>query len=1111
MNALTAIPYAEFGIQSNFSFLRGASKPEELVVTAKFHGFSSIGLADRNTVAGVVRAWQQARVEKLPYHPGCRLVFCDGTPDILAYPRDRKGWGHLCRMLTQANQRDENEKGATLLELNDLLEWGDLMSLAILPNLSGGAEDNLTLISRLKDRFGAALRLAVAPDYGGNDRFRIEQAAAMAQHLHIPLMATNDVLYHAADRRPLQDVLTAIRLNTPVSEVGLELTANAERHLKTPLEMARLFRRHPEALAETLRFADELTFSLSDLEYNYPDEPTESGLGPQAELERLAREGAAVRYPAGIPEEVLRRIGSELALIERLNYARYFLTVYDIVKFARSKGILCQGRGSAANSVICFCIGITEIGPDRIDALFERFISEKRNEPPDIDVDFEHERRDEVIAYIYEKYSAKRTALAAAVISYRGRSALREVAKAMGLSEDVRSALSSTIWGWSTSELGEREANAGGLDRADPLSRQVLERANEIIGFPRHLSQHVGGFVITRDRLDEVVPIVKTAMEERKMVEWDKDDLDAVKILKVDVLALGMLTCLKRALTLLTHHYPQARDKYGRPHQLSSLPPENPRVYDMICRADTLGVFQIESRAQMSMLPRLKPREFYDLVIEVAIVRPGPIQGDMVHPYLRRRQGKEKAEYPKPELKEILGKTLGVPLFQEQAMKIAIVAGGFQPGEADELRRAMATFKRTGTIGNYRQRMIDGMVDKGYQKEFAERCFKQIEGFGEYGFPESHAASFALLVYASCWFKTFYPDVFCAAILNSQPMGFYQPAQLVRDARDHGVEVREVDINHSVWDCRLEEAGFDPSRILERHASMRGVIETAHAVRLGFRQIKGLSEEGMEAAVARRGDGYRSVRDVWLRSGLDVGEIERLAQADAFRSLGLDRRAALWEVRALDGRSAAEKLPLFDQPTLRLRELEPETKLPKMPLGEHVVHDYRSLGLSLKEHPVAFLRERLDRAGITPNVRLPSVRDGRRVTVAGLVLVRQRPGKGNAIFLTLEDEKAIANVIIWPRVFDRFRSIVMGARFIRVTGKLQQESDVIHIVADRIEDLTPWLSVLLQEPPTIEHQPAGSSNGPERSANRSLPVERQDVDALSGAAQRVMPKGRNFQ
>ncbi|MDX8462793.1 error-prone DNA polymerase [Mesorhizobium humile] len=1112
MNALTVIPYAEFGIRSNFSFLRGASKPEELVVTAKFYGFASIGLADRNTVAGVVRAWQQARVEKMGYHPGCRLVFGDGTPDILAYPRDRQGWGHLCRMLTQANLRDENEKGATLLQLADLLEWGDRMSLAILPDLSAGTEDNLVLISRLIDRFGAALRLAVAPDYAGNDRFRIEQAAAMAEHARVPLMATNDVLYHAADRRPLQDVLTAIRLNTPVSEVGLELTANAERHLKPPLEMARLFRRHPQALAETLRFADELTFSLSDLEYNYPDEPTESGLGPQAELERLAREGAARRYPAGVPDHVLKRIASELALIERLNYARYFLTVHDIVKFARSQGILCQGRGSAANSIICFCIGITEVGPERIDTLFERFISEERNEPPDIDVDFEHERRDEVIAYIYQKYSAKRTALAAAVISYRGRSALREVAKAMGLSEDVRSALSSTIWGWSTSELGDREANAGGLDRTDPLSRQVLERANEIMGFPRHLSQHVGGFVITRDRLDEVVPIVKTAMEERKMVEWDKDDLDAVKILKVDVLALGMLTCLKRAFALLTHHYPRARDDYGRPLTLATLREADMRVYDMICRADTLGVFQIESRAQMSMLPRLKPREFYDLVIEVAIVRPGPIQGDMVHPYLRRRQGKEAVHYPSPDLEKILGKTLGVPLFQEQAMKIAIVAGGFRPGEADELRRAMATFKRTGTIGNYRQRMIDGMIGNGYDKDFAERCFKQIEGFGEYGFPESHAASFALLVYASCWFKTFFPDVFCAAILNAQPMGFYQPAQLVRDARDHGVEVREVDINHSVWDCTLEEAAFDPSRILERHASMRGVIETAHAVRLGFRQIKGLSEERMGAVVARRGDGYRSVRDVWLRSGLDVGEIERLAQADAFRSIGLDRRAALWEVRALDGKSAAEKLPLFDQPSLNLRELEPETKLPKMPLGEHVVHDYRSLGLSLKEHPVAFLRERLDRAGVTPNARLPSVRDGRRVSVAGLVLVRQRPGKGNAIFLTLEDEKSIANVIIWPRVFDRFRSIVMGARFIRVSGKLQHESDVIHIVADRIEDLTPWLSVLLESAnrPVIEHNPAERPIESKSAASRGLPV-RQDVATLSSAARQVMPKGRNFQ
>ncbi|MER9029966.1 error-prone DNA polymerase [Mesorhizobium sp. M0674] len=1090
MNALTVIPYAEFGIQSNFSFLRGASKPEELVVAAKFLGFSSIGLADRNTVAGVVRAWQQAKVEKLAYHPGCRLVFGDGTPDILAYPQNRKGWGHLCRMLTQANLRDENEKGATLLQRSDLLEWGDLMSLAVLPDLSANADDPLALVRQLKDRFGANLRLGMAPDYRGNDRFRIEQAAGMADIAGVPLMATNDVLYHSAERRSLQDVLTAIRLNLPVAEVGLELTANAERHLKPPLEMARLFRRHPRALAETLRFAGELTFSLSDLQYNYPDEPTQSGLGPQAELERLAREGAATRYPAGVPASVLQRISEELALIERLNYARYFLTVYDIVQFARNEGILCQGRGSAANSIVCYCIGITEVGPERIDTLFERFISEERNEPPDIDVDFEHERREEVIQYIYSKYSAKRTALAAAVISYRGRSALREVAKAMGLSDDVRIALSSSVWGWSTSELGEKEAHAGGLDRNETSTRHVIAHANEIMGFPRHLSQHVGGFVITRDRLDEIVPIVKTAMEARKMVEWDKDDLDAVKILKVDILALGMLTCLKRAFTLLTDHYPKARDDYGRPYVLATLPPEENDVYDMICRADTLGVFQIESRAQMSMLPRLRPREFYDLVIEVAIVRPGPIQGDMVHPYLRRRQGKEAAEYQKPELEAILKKTLGVPLFQEQAMNIAIVAGGFKPGEADELRRAMATFKRTGTIGNYRQRMIDGMVGKGYTKDFAERCFKQIEGFGEYGFPESHAASFALLVYASCWFKTFYPDVFCAAILNSQPMGFYQPAQLVRDARDHGVDIRDVDVNFSDWDCTLEKAQFDPGRILGRHAEMRGVIKTRYAVRLGFRQIKGLAEKRMEAFTARRGAGYTSVRDVWLRSGLDVGEIERLAQADAFRSLGLDRREALWAVRALDGKSAAERLPLFDQPAIRLRELEPETKLPTMPLGEHVIHDYRALGLSLKAHPVAFLRERLDRAGVIPNANLGSVRDGRRVSVAGLVLVRQRPGKGNAIFLTLEDDKAVANVIFWERTFTRFRPIVMGARFVKVTGKLQSESDVIHIVAEKIEDLTPWLTVLLEE---------------------MTPAARPDIATLSDKAERVMPKGRNFQ
>lgn len=1113
--------YAEFAVQSNFSFLRAASKPEELVVAAKMLGLSAIGLADRNTVAGVVRAWQQAKVEKLPYHPGSRLVFADGTPDVLAYPRNRKGWGHLCRMLTQANMRDESEKGAPVLYRGDLFEWGDLLSLAVIPDMGAPPGDSLEFLYALRNRFGDAVWLALSPSYTGNDRFRLEQAAGIARIAGLPLMAVNDVLYHMPDRRPLQDVLTAIRLNKPVAQVGLELTRNAERFLKPRAEMARLFRRHPGAIAETLRFAETLKFSLSDLHYNYPDEPTESGLGPQEELERLTWEGAKLRFPDGVPAKVEKIIRHELETVRELNYARYFLTVHDIIKFARSQEILCQGRGSAANSIICYCLRITDVGPDMIDTLFERFISRERDEPPDIDVDFEHEKRKPVMDYIYKKYSEKHTSLAAAVISYRGRSALREVAKAMGLSDDVRSALSGSIWGWSSSELGKKEADAGGLNGADPLAKHVIDLANDIMGFPRHLSQHVGGFVITKDRLDEIVPIIKTAMDDRKMVEWDKDDLDAVKILKVDILALGMLSCLRRAFELLHTHY-DVPDDHGRPIELATIKQEDKNVYDMICRADTLGVFQIESRAQMSMLPRLRPRTFYDLVIEVAIVRPGPIQGDMVHPYLRRRQDKEKVEYPKPELEEILGRTKGVPLFQEQAMKIAIVAGGFKPGEADELRRAMATFKRTGTIGNYRERMIKGMVDKGYEKEFAERCFKQIEGFGEYGFPESHAAAFALLVYASCWFKTYYPDVFCAAILNSQPMGFYQPAQLVRDAQDHGVGILEVDVNHSRWDCHLEAAPFDPARIIDRHAEMKGTIRTQHAVRLGFRQIKGLSEERMADFVIRRGSGYESVRDVWLRSGLDVSEIERLAQADAFRSIGLNRRDVLWAVRALDGNSAAERLPLFDQPNLRLRDHEPETRLPVMPLGQHVIHDYQSLGLSLKAHPVSFLRQRLDQSGVVPNIRLIAVPDGRRVSVAGLVLVRQRPGTGNAIFLTLEDEEAVANVIVWLRVFDRYRSVIMGSRFVRVHGRLQSESGVIHIVAERIEDLSSWLGQLSEEAPgNVKPETRANTvrqNILKRSESRSKLLNREpefqnsaaNYEELSEKAEKVMPKGRNF-
>ncbi|MBD0414082.1 error-prone DNA polymerase [Oryzicola mucosus] len=1112
--------YAEFGVMSNFSFLRGASKPEHLVVTGHLLGYRAMGIADCNTVAGVVRGWSQAKVDKVTYHPGCRLVFADGLPDMLAYPQDRKGWGHLCRMLTAANQR--GEKGAPRLLKDDLFEWGENLSLAVLPRLGKTVEAEADLIGALKRRFGSVW-LAVAPSYGGNDSFRFAAASAMAQRVGVPMMATNDVLYHLPEQRNLQDVLTAIRLKTTVDKAGLQLAANAERHMKLPLEMTRLFRRYPEAIAETQHFASTLSFSLKDLHYNYPEEPTESGLEPQAELERLVWQGAERRYPEGVKPRIKDLICKELGIVETLKYARYFLTVHEIVSFARSKKILCQGRGSAANSVICYCLGITDVGPDIVDVLFERFISAERDEPPDIDVDFEHERRHEVMTYIYEKYSTKRTALAAAVISYRGRSALREVAKAMGLSEDVMNALSGSIWGWSTSELGDKETGAAGLDQADPVTKHVVDLSNAIMGFPRHLSQHVGGFVITKDRLDEIVPIVKTAMDDRMMVEWDKDDLDAVKILKVDILALGMLTCLQKAFGLVQSHYGARNKDNGRLIvDLDTLPKEDARVYDMICRADTMGVFQIESRAQMSMLPRLKPREFYDLVIEVAIVRPGPIQGDMVHPYLRRRQKKEKPDYAHPELEKILSRTLGVPLFQEQAMRIAIEAGGFTPGEADELRRAMATFKRTGTIGNYEKRMIDGMVRKGYDEEFAKRCFNQIKGFGEYGFPESHAAAFALLVYASCWFKTFYPDVFCAAILNSQPMGFYRPAQLIRDAQDHGVEIRAVDVNHSDWDCLLEDAVFDPRKIRCKHEEMRGVIQTRRAVRLGFREIKGLSEHAMKLLVAQRGQGYISVRDLWLRSGLDASDIERLADADAFRSMGLDRREALWAVRALDAKSAAESLPLFESPQQPLRDNEQPVALPAMPLGEHVVQDYRFFGHSLKAHPLSFFRSRLNREGVTANTRLGDLRSGRRVSVAGLVLVRQRPGSAKGvIFMTLEDEETVANVIVWKKVFEQYRPVVLGARFVRVTGKLQSASDVIHVVADRIEDITPWLAELSEEAQLqlFEAEKAVRESGRRLgewqdtdAARQALPQMAQPGhDLLARRARNVMPKGRNFQ
>jgi len=934
------------------------------------------------------------------------------------------------------------------------------------------------------------------------------------------MIAVGDALYHTPARRQLQDVLTCIREHATLDRAGFHLEANAERHLKPPAEMSRLFRRHPQAIAETLRFVQTLHFSLNDLRYEYPEETCEGFTTPQEALVSLTEEGARQRYPTGIPPKVRQALDHEYKLIGELDYAPYFLTVHDIVRFARSKGILCQGRGSAANSAVCYCLHITEVDPNQIDLLFERFVSAERREPPDIDVDFEHERREEVIQYIYARYGRHRAGLAATVICYRGRSAIRDVGKVFGLSEDTISALAGTLWNWSSSAPVEDEVRRLGLDPADRRLALALALSGELCDFPRHLSQHVGGFVMTRGRLDELIPVSNAAMEGRTVVEWDKDDLNALGILKVDVLALGMLSCMRRALAMLHDHY-------GFTPTLAAIPKEEPAVYDMLCRADSLGVFQVESRAQMTMLPRLRPRQFYDLVIEVAIVRPGPIQGGMVHPYLRRRQGNEPIVYPRAELETVLGKTLGVPLFQEQAMRIAIVAAGFTAAEADRLRRSMAAFRRSGTISRFEDKFVEGMIARGYDPDFAARCFRQIEGFGEYGFPESHAASFALLVYYSSWVKCHYPDVFAAALLNSQPMGFYAPAQIVRDAREHGVEVRPVDINASHWDNTLEPSPQSPSwpgpsrpprahtptdpqtrpTLHPRHASMADEIRTTRALRLGLRQVSGFHEADARRIEAARTQPFDSIRDLWLRTGLEPAALERLADADAFRSLGLDRREALWVVRGLRRSGDKDDLPLLAAASAR--EHEQDFALPVMPLGQHIVEDYRHLHLSLKAHPVSFLRDRLDRHRVLPNEALATTRAGRMVEVAGLVLVRQRPGTASGvIFMTLEDETGVANIIVWPRTFERFRPVVLGARLTRVRGELQSESDVIHVVADHIEDLTPMLDELGGD--TTPFRPASRAD----EVTRPLPSTKQDPAATLWKHPRdvrsVLPKGRNF-
>ncbi|MDP6066335.1 MAG: error-prone DNA polymerase [Alphaproteobacteria bacterium] len=1035
--------YAELQVTSNFSFLCGASHPEELVAEAAALGHEAVAITDRNTFAGVVRAHVAARDAGIRLLVGVRLDLHD-APSLLAFPRDREAYGRLSRLLTLGKRRAP--KGECEIGLEDLLgevngaAAGQILIVLPPPQLDPGAEFTQSLRD-LERRAAGSVYLAAHYLYRGDDRRRLRRLAGLAAMCATPLVATNDVLAHAAWRRPLQDVLTCIREHCTIDEAGWRLQANAERHLKPAAEMARLFADYPEALERGREIAAQAAFSLEELRYDYPDEVVPGGRTPQAELERLSWQGAAGRYPNGLPERVRGLVARELELIAELGYAPYFLTVHDIVRFARARGILCQGRGSAANSAVCYCLGITAVDPDRIDLLFERFVSAERNEPPDIDVDFEHERREEVIQYIYEKYGRDRAGLTATVISYRTCSAVREVCKALGLSQDVAGALVGTVWGGGRSRerLAEERVRQAGLDPADRRLAMALELAHELRRFPRHLSQHVGGFVITRGPLSELSPIANAAMADRTVIEWDKDDLDALGILKIDVLGLGMLSCVRKGFELIARHY-------GRRLDLASVPAEDSRVYDMLCRADSVGVFQVESRAQMSMLPRLKPRDFYDLVIEVAIVRPGPIQGDMVHPYLRRRSGEEAVDYPSPELEEVLGKTLGVPLFQEQAMRIAMVGAGFSASEADGLRRAMATFRRSGQIQNFRQKFIDGMVERGYQQDFAERCFKQIEGFGEYGFPESHAASFALLVYVSAWLKCHYPSAFAAALLNSQPMGFYAPAQIVRDARDHGVKVRPVDVNHSDWDCTLE-----------RH-------ESGVALRLGLRQIKGCKQDHAEQLVAARDRPYEDVFDLWRRTGLPAAALEILARGDAYRSLGLSRRAAFWAVRGL----ADAPLPLFAAAERRAAQarFQPEAseanvKLPEAALGEQVIDDYAALRLSLKRHPLALLRPGLEAAGVLPTADLANVAPESWVTVAGLVICRQRPGTASGVvFVTIEDETGVANLVVWPKVFERYRKAVLRSRLMQVRGTVQREGLVIHLIAQRIEDISQRLGEL---------------------------------------------------
>jgi error-prone DNA polymerase len=1062
--------YVELQCASHFSFLRGISSAEELFAQAAALNMSAMAITDRNTLAGIVRAHEAAKTTGVRLIVGCHLQLTDGS-EILIYPTDRSAYARLCRMLSLGKGRAG--KGKCSLNWDDLADWGQGLIAMLVPDRADGLL-RMQLI-RLRDIFADRAFCALTLRRRPRDHLRLHEIAKMASEFNVAVTATNDVLFHVPGRRVLQDVVTCIRNNTTVDDVGFQRERHADRYLKPSAEMARLFKLWPDAVARTAEIAERCRFSLDELAYQYPNEAYIPGMTPQAALEQLTWKGTKSRYPEGLPPSVEKTLHHELSLIASLGYAPYFLTVHSIVRFARSKGILCQGRGSAANSAVCYVLGVTSIDPERNDLLFERFVSQERKEPPDIDVDFEHNRREEVIQWIYQTYGHHRAALCTVVSRYRAKGALRDVGKALGLPQDTLKLLSAQVWGWSDQGVEPKHTEGLGLNLADPRLRLTLELARELIGTPRHLGQHPGGLVLTEDRLDELVPIEPASMKDRQVIEWDKDDIDALKFMKVDVLGLGMMSCMRIAFDLLREHKGQDLD-------LATIPSEDPRTYAMIRKADTVGVFQIESRAQMAMLPRMKPRTFYDLVIEVAIVRPGPIQGDMVHPYLRRREGKEEVVYPKPELERVLGKTLGVPLFQEQAMRVAIECAGFTAGEADQLRRAMATFKFTGGVSAFGEKLVSGMIARGYDEEFARRTFSQLEGFGSYGFPESHAASFALIAYASSWMKCHHPDVFCAALLNAWPMGFYAPAQLVSDARNHGVEVRPVDINRSRWDCTLEPTD-DPSRF---------------GVRLGMRLVSGLANAEAAALLAGRAEvPFADVDEAWRRGGSKVSALVRLAQADAFQpSLGLARREALWAIKALRD----TPLPLFaaahsGQPT-------PETndeavRLKAMTTAHEVVEDYSHVGLTLRQHPVAFLRAQLRAEGMISCSEANATADRKRINAAGLVLVRQKPGSAKGVmFITIEDETGVANLVVWPSHYERQRSVILTANMLGVKGRVQREGEVVHIVAEHLVDLSDRLAKLSDEQnfalphgrgDEFAHGSAGSPDSRDRPAERPKP------------------------